>query len=408
LKLDRFFLGVGLALVASALIVNEWVLGRWLTSAGHITNSAARLALAVVDVGALLAGVVLIRQRARAPWRQMLLSVASMVVALTVAEGGVRIWFAARSAWQPQDRVVADTIGWRPVANLSYDRDLPAFGRIHYSTVRGGFRVFGNPASSKPKILVLGDSFTEAMMVSDGDTYYQRLAAARPDLEIFAIGAGGFGTLQEYMLLDEWIDTIRPSLVLLQMHPNDLINNSQELESRSTTNNNQMTRPYWEQGRVVSKFPENQAWGPVYNLVRHSYLLRVLNLNLHFLRSGHADSVERTLTRDDPGVMRAIQATSELLAMMQRRAQAPVAAFTVKPDGWFKFWTESQACAKAGVQFIPGVGEAVDAAERAGETVTGAPIDSHWNGRGHQIAAGVIANWLVANLPDLSGVGGLQ
>ena len=309
----RPFLITGLALIALALVANEWVLGHWLTEAGRVTNPGTRLVIGAFDLGALAAGLVLVVRRHRAPWREMLLMAGAVVVALGLLEAGLRAWFAVRTSMSPQEREIAATIGWRPIANASYETVVPGFGDVRYTTTRGGFRVFGDTGTSKPKLLVIGDSYTEAAMVSDGETYYQRLAAWRPDLEWFAIGGGGYGTLQEFMLLDEWVDTIRPSMVLVQLHPNNLINNSHALESRSTTNNNQMTRPYWDQGRVVSRFPENEAWGPLYNLVRHSYLLRLFNVNLHALRSRSADSAERTLTRDDPDVSRAIDTTVELL-----------------------------------------------------------------------------------------------
>ena len=202
------------------------------------------------------------------------------------------------------------------------DRDVPGFGRVRYSTVQGGFRLFGDPNSAKLKVLAVGDSFTEAVMVSDGEAYYHHLAAARPDIEFFAIGAAGYGTLQEYMLLDQVIDRVKPDLVLLQMHPNDLINNSHAIESRSTTNNNQMTRPYWEQGQVVQRFPENRDWGALYRLGRHSYLPRLPNAHLLFFRSRSAGSIEASLQADDPDVKRATDATVELLTMIRRRAGA--------------------------------------------------------------------------------------
>jgi hypothetical protein len=250
---------------------------------------------------------------------------------------------------------------------------------------------------------VLGDSFTEASMVSDGETYFHRLAAARPDLEVFAIGGGGYGTLQEYLLLDAWADLIRPDLVLLQLHPNDLVNNSHALESRSTTNNNQMTRPYWEQGRVVARFPENPGWGPLYNLARHSYLLRLFNVNVFFLRSRSVDSIEQGATADDPTVVSATNTTVELLSMIRTRAKAPVVAFSVRPESYFPFWSRTDVCRRAGVRYIPGVAEAVEAAAEAGERVTGQPVDSHWNSRGHAIAAQVIIDWLAADgLPNRS------
>lgn len=393
----------GSVLLALGFLANEWVLGAWLTSAGRVTNPASRLLLALFDVAAIAIGTVLLVRRQAAPWREILLSCGATVFALGLAEGGLRLWFGVAARLAPRDREVAAGIGWQPVANASMDADVPGFGRVRYHTGRGGFRLFGDPQTSKPKVLVLGDSFTEAVMVSDGETYYHRLAAARPDIEVFAIGGAGYGELQEYMLLDEWVDTIRPDLVLLQIHPNDLINNSHALESRSTTNNNQMTRPYWEHGHIVQRFPENPQWGVIYNLVRHSYLLRLLNLNLFVLRSRSAHSVERTLAADDPDVVRATDVTVELLGMIRRRANVPVVAFSVRSEDYFRFWSRANVCRRAGVRYIPGVGEAVEAAGAAGEQVTGQRMDSHWNGRGHAIAARVIVDWLErAGLPARS------
>jgi uncharacterized membrane protein YhaH (DUF805 family) len=391
------FLIAGVILLACGLLLNEWTLGLWFTRGGHVTNSASRLVLLILDLAAIAAGLALVVRRDRAPWRQMLLAVMATGIALMLAEGGLRLLFAVKARVTPPDRVIAEKIGWRPVANVSADEEWPGFGRVHYTTTHDGFRVFGDPHSTKSKVLVLGDSYTEARTISDGETYYQRLAEARPDLEVFAIGGGGYGTLQEYMLLDEWVDTIKPDWVLLQMHPNDLVNNSHALESRSTTNNNQMTRPYWEHGRVVMRFPENAAWGPIYNLVRHSYLLRLLNVNLSVLRADAAGSVERSATSDDPDVREATDTTVELLALMHRRANAPVVVFSAKTDGYFPFWLASDVCRRAGVIYLPGVGEAVDAADAAGEPVTGRPVDAHWNGGGHALAARVIANWLAQN-----------
>ena len=71
--------------------------------------------------------------------------------------------------------------------------------------------------------------------------------------------------------------------------------------------------------------------------------------------------------------------------------------FSARPDHAFSFWSVSDVCGRAGVEFIPGVGEAVEAAQAAGERVSGQPVDAHWNRRGHEIAAGVINAWLQQN-----------
>lgn len=393
---DWPFVVVGMLLIGTALVANEWVMGALLTVGGRITNPASRLVLAVVDIAALAAGLVLVIRRSQAPWRQMLMAAVATIVALAMAEAGLRAVFGVRAWRSPVDRQPDADLGWRPVAHLTLERDMPGFGPVRYSTTRDGFRVFGDPSSGKLKLLFIGDSFTEAATVSDGETYYERLAAARPDLEIFAIGGGGYGTLQEFLVLDRWVDAIRPDLVIVQAHPNDLINNSHALESRSTTDNNQMTRPYWEDGRIVHRFPENPTWGPIYNLVRHSYILRLINVNITFLRARDPASLERTATRDDPDVRRATETTVDLLKRARERAGVPVAVFSARPDegDGQGLWSVSEVCRRAGVLHIPGVGEAIEAAQAAGERVTGLPVDAHWNGNGHGIAARVIGDWL--------------
>jgi hypothetical protein len=78
---------------------------------------------------------------------------------------------------------------------------------------------------------------------------------------IFAYGGGGYGTLQEYMILDRYVDKINPDMVLWQFCANDLIINSHELESASFSNNNQMKRPYYENDQIKWLFPRQyRGW----------------------------------------------------------------------------------------------------------------------------------------------------
>src|SRR5437867_3136868 len=107
--------------------------------------------------------------------------------------------------------------------------------------MRGGFRRFGDPSSSRPKLLVVGDSFTHALEVSDDKTYYA-LLGDRLGAEVFAYGAGGYGTLQESLVLDEYVDIIKPDAILWQFCSNDFVNNDLELESMSYYNSTKRPR----------------------------------------------------------------------------------------------------------------------------------------------------------------------
>ena len=53
-------------------------------------------------------------------------------------------------------------------------------------------------------------------------------------IEVFAYGAGGYGTLQEYLILDEVIDEIQPTTMFWQFCNNDFTDNDHALEVAST------------------------------------------------------------------------------------------------------------------------------------------------------------------------------
>lgn len=90
-------------------------------------------------------------------------------------------------------------LGWRATEN--YQERLTDTTRggtryqVHRSQKRYGFRQFGNLQSSKPKLLMIGDYFTQATAVSDDQTYYA-LAGKMLGLEVFAHEAARYGTLE--------------------------------------------------------------------------------------------------------------------------------------------------------------------------------------------------------------------
>src|SRR2546423_3064171 len=98
-----------------------------------------------------------------------------------------------------------DALGWQATPN--YTRRGPARNadgsvfELNMSQDSRGFRRFGDPSSDRPRVMVIGDSFTQAVLVSDDQTYYAVLAD-RLGAEVFAYGGSAFGTLQEYMILD--------------------------------------------------------------------------------------------------------------------------------------------------------------------------------------------------------------
>ncbi len=90
------------------------------------------------------------------------------------------------------------------------------------------------------RIAILGDSFSEALQVDQEKTYWsilERELQATPEFksqtfEVINFGVSGFGTIQEWQMLEHYVGNFAPDLVLLAFLPgNDVRNNSRHLES---------------------------------------------------------------------------------------------------------------------------------------------------------------------------------
>lgn len=262
-----------------------------------------------------------------------------------------------------------------------------------------GIEVSGNLSSRRPRILVVGDSFTAPGHVPSSAMYYSVLGRLL-DVEVFAYGAGGYGTLQEAMVLERYLPRVRPDLVVLQVHNNDFINNSWELERASYFNNNLLMRPYLMDGVIVYKFPTRFSGANLF-LATHSRLAYELTIGLHrlgaFLSQARLlDSVEFDIWRDGlafPPFRRAVDTTDTLIARIGRIVSpTPLVVFHAEPDDGGAFYASWRALLqRREIRFCDDVGMSVRRAEVRGSMVR-APDGAHWNTAGHAIAARALAD----------------
>lgn len=110
-----------------------------------------------------------------------------------------------------------------------------------------GFRRWNEGDASGPVVLVVGDSFTEAEYAGSGGTYFDRFSREIP-CRSYVFGCSGYGTLQETLLLERYINTIRPDIVILQMCDNDLFNNDPDLIQANMN---------WDPGQAVPILQED-------------------------------------------------------------------------------------------------------------------------------------------------------
>ncbi len=127
-------------------------------------------------------------------------------------------------------------LGWRTKANYQSQGTIKtkkgAEYTVDYSTIQKGFRHFDKLDSLKKRLLVVGDSYTQAVEVNSA-AMYGRVLADSLDLALYNYGQAGYGTLQQAMLIEEVFDTIQPDLVILQMCSNDFVDNHAPMEYNS-------------------------------------------------------------------------------------------------------------------------------------------------------------------------------
>ena len=374
---------IGLLCLVTGLALNEWTVARLLSLRGGLEPQAIRLSIWGFQLLAIAAGIALLRHRRRLS-RVWLLALPIPIVGLLA--GAEAITRAALARNRLPLRTISAELGWQTAANVRLRYQDPAFGPVRFSTGPYGFRRFGDTASSRPRVLVIGDSYTEASQVSDGEAYYDEIAKRIPPAEIFAYGTGGYGTLQEYMVLDRHLDAIRPDVIIWQFSANDFVNNDHYLETGSPLSS-RMTRPYYEHGRTEYRFASSGV------LSRYSRLVLFVDARVAMLK-GHGFrpvDLERERTEEPAALARSIRTTGAILEMVSRRiGQVPVIAFAAEGTRWSDS-VLAELAAKCRWRYVQGVTDSVAAAKASGHTVDGLPRDGHWNALGHAIAGRVLA-----------------
>jgi hypothetical protein len=137
----------------------------------------------------------------------------SSLVVFAVAEGLVRLaghrprrHIVIRPEQTPDPMHRPDPVlGWRLKAgHYRLGPYAPGAAPIDVTIRADGTRVTGTaPPGGRPKLVLVGCSFTMGWAVTDQETWAWRLQTLRPDLEIVNHGVGGYGTLQSLMVMEE-------------------------------------------------------------------------------------------------------------------------------------------------------------------------------------------------------------
>jgi len=111
-------------------------------------------------------------------------------------------------------------LGWRFIPNkrgaIVYAGESPHF----IKTNSLGFRDKEPPSDNEniSKILVLGDSFVSNISVKDDEVFTEIIERQLYNTRVMNFGVNGYGQVQEYLLLKQWLGKINPELVILVIY----------------------------------------------------------------------------------------------------------------------------------------------------------------------------------------------
>ena len=298
-------------------------------------------------------------------------------------------------------------MGWRASFNYRYDGSRTNVDgstyTVHVTSDAQGFRMFGDLNARRPKILVLGDSFTQAVQVSDAATYFAILGRDL-NAEIFAYGVGGHGTLQKYLALDEYVDRIQPDLLVWQYCSNNFVKTVFDLETQSVLNNNRLVRPYLEGDQIVYRLPVADPLGlrTFWGLKSRALYALLSRWDSYETAQRAANSVETAIQRDGqayPGFQRAVETTDRIMGMVRARVgRLPIIAFNCDDsEPYVGAWTDISL--KYGIQFWRDVAQAIGTTVSAGSTVY--VTDGHWNETGDRVIGQALEPHLKAAIAEL-------
>ncbi len=259
---------------------------------------------------------------------------------------------------------------------------------------QNGFKRWGNKNANKIKVFVLGDSFTHMTWVSNGEEWYSYLEDEPNELELFVYGASGYGSLQEYMVLDDYIDEIDPDLILWQFCTNDYDNNKYELDALDYPFNNHAVRPYLEGNKIEYRLPLPFSMVRKYSFIGDRVLrlydkrmwkmvIKDLDAYLHHRKElikklSHEERIRRKLLKES-----AFEVTLQIMTKVKERSDGrPIYLFNACSALSEK---ERKICAATGITCIPGIYEHIIERENKGYEVR-VPNDGHWNKKGNKIA----------------------
>lgn len=286
--------------------------------------------------------------------------------------------------------------GWLVKPNYRHDGELRdqkgVAYPLHVSFEKQGFRKYGDPNFTRKKVFFIGDSYTACAQTSDDRLFYKILGDSLP-IEVFAYGAAGFGNTQQVLVAEKFLPEIKPDLVVWQFCCNDFIDNYWELE-KIASYHVRMRRPYFlENGdltyQTAAEFPRNVK---PYSRFAYFMMKKWMTARGSFDRPP-AEMAEKIIAEQNersPLFSKSMAMTAAAIRKMKAALPPGTQIIAFDADHFQPQYDQlARLCRENGVEFVDGIAEALEAAERRGECVR-TDDGYHWNDRGNEIGAAVL------------------
>jgi lysophospholipase L1-like esterase len=296
-------------------------------------------------------------------------------------------------------------LGWRGKADVRLRFRRPEFDTLVEHGPDGWRRpVPQPPAGAAHRVLVLGDSFTWGWGVGQGEVFTDRLQQRLPpSVAVINRGVNGFGTAQEYLLLQRELAEHRYDAVVLMFFYNDLADDVDSKNGR---------RPLFTlDGDAL--LPRNQPPRPLMSPLQrffkdHSRAFQLLDFGLDQLTrrlegEGSDSAAPPASTAVDYRTLPGAAVTMRLLAEMHRAATAHGAELVLvyipqrseseqptapDPQAHAVHEMVRAVAAREGLQLVD-LTEPFRAGLQQGRALIYA-VDDHWTPAGHELVADVL------------------
>ncbi|MBU6343160.1 MAG: SGNH/GDSL hydrolase family protein [Bacteroidetes bacterium] len=339
----------------------------------------------------------------------ILLSSITMLIGFIFIFGLIEIIFRFNPQWvadppapPPHNYRVLDPVyGWHPQEGFKYQGTLrdkcDSSYTVDISFGKYGFRRWGNPeVKDRKKVLFVGDSYTACIQTGDEHLFYKIIGDSL-SVEVFALGAAGFGSTQECMLMEKYIQEIRPDIVVWEVCCNDFLDNYWKLEEAAVYQVH-TRRPYTlENGSIVyrtaARYPRN--------IKPYSYFMYFIFKRLAE-GAGTFDVVpkepaEKFIGEQDlkyPLFAKSVAMTDVVMKKVKSIIPPTTQLIAFDADNFNPQYNEfKRLFGENNIPFVDGLPDAVSNAQNNGKCVR-SDDGYHWNNLGNAIVANYLINYL--------------